>query len=683
MNHLAEGAVIGVDTGGTFTDVTLFDPATGRLVVAKTPSTPEDPSEGFGNGLAAVLQAAGMDGAAVGRVLHGTTIATNLILEHKGPPAALIVTTGFKYVLEIGRHDIPRRANLFTWQKPPRPVPPERIWEVGGRIDSDGTETAVLDEAALRQAARDIAAEGIGSVAIVLLHSYANPAHERRAAAILREEHPAALLSVSSAVLPVLREYERSMVTLLNAYVMPTVAAYVERLEQRAAARGISAPLLLMKSSGGVASTRAIRQRPVETALSGPAAGIVGASLVARQAGFGELISIDIGGTSADIALVRGGQPGLTTQGRIGDWRVTLPMVDLTTIGAGGGSIARVSDSGGLVVGPESAGAAPGPVCYGRGGTQPTVTDAHLVLGHLPDRLLDGSFRLDRAKASAAIAERIGGPLGLGLEAAARGILDIANNTMQGAIRIVSVERGHDPKDFVLVPFGGAGPLHGGALARLIGCPTILVPPAPGVLSALGLLASSLRAEFSRSCVQRGGRFDTARIDTVFAELARDAAAWLAAEGVPEASRHITWHASLRYENQGSELTLPWAGGIGATVAAFHAAHERLYSFGLSDVPVEMMTLRVDAVGLLPALRLPELPAGGQARDALIGRQRIAFAEGPAEAAVYDRARLGAGAMLHGPAIVTQMDSTTLILPGQTAEVHRSGALVVREEATR
>ena len=681
MNHLAEGAVIGVDTGGTFTDVTLFDPATGRLVVAKTPSTPHDPSEGFGNGLAAVLLAAGMDGAAVGRVLHGTTIATNLILEHKGPPAALIVTTGFKYVLEIGRHDIPRRANLFTWQKPPRPVPPERIWEVGGRIDPDGSEAEGLDDAALRQAARDIAAEGIGSVAIVLLHSYANPAHERRAAAILREEHPAALLSVSSAVLPVLREYERSMVTLLNAYVMPVVAAYVERLEQRAAARGISAPLLLMKSSGGVASTRAIRQRPVETALSGPAAGIVGASLVARQAGFGELISIDIGGTSADIALVRGGQPGLTTQGRIGDWRVTLPMVDLTTIGAGGGSIARVSDSGGLVVGPESAGAAPGPVCYGRGGTQPTVTDAHLVLGHLPDRLLDGSFRLDRAKASAAIAERIGGPLGLGLEAAARGILDIANNTMQGAIRIVSVERGHDPKEFVLVPFGGAGPLHGGALARLIGCPTILVPPAPGVLSALGLLASSLRAEFSRSCVQRGGRFDTARIDTVFAELARDAASWLTAEGVPDSSRQITWHASLRYENQGSELTLPWTGGIDATVAAFHAAHERLYSFGLPDVPVEMMTLRVDAVGLLPALRLPELPAGGRARDALIGRQRIGFAEGPAEAAVYDRARLGADAVLHGPAIVTQMDSTTLILPGQTAEVHRSGALVVREDA--
>lgn len=674
------GAVIGVDTGGTFTDITLFDPASGRLVVAKTPSTPHDPSEGFGNGLGAVLDAAALKGDAVGRVLHGTTVATNLILEHKGPKAALIVTAGFKYVLEIGRHDIPRRANLFTWQKPPRPVPPEHIWEIGGRMDADGTEVQPLDEAALRQAAREIAAEGIGTVAIVLLHSYANPAHEQRAAAILREEHPAALVSVSSEVLPVLREYERSVVTLLNAYVMPTVSAYVEKLEQRAAQRGIGAPLLLMKSSGGVASTRAIRRAPVETALSGPAAGIVGATLVAKQAGFTDLISIDIGGTSADIALVQGGQPGLTTTGRIGDWRVTLPMVDLTTIGAGGGSIARVSASGGLVVGPESAGAAPGPVCYGRGGTQPTVTDAHLALGHLPDRLLDGSFGLDRAAARRAIEDKLCGPLGLDIDSAARGILDIANANMQGAIRVVSVERGHDPKDFVLIPFGGAGPLHGGALGRLIGCPTILVPPAPGVLSALGLLASSLRAEFSRSCVQRGGRFDAEQIDAVFHALARDAEEWLAAEGVPFASRRISWHASLRYENQGSELTLPWEGNVEASVAAFHAAHERLYSFRLEGVPVEMVTLRVDAVGLLPQLHLPELPRGGSAEVAITGRQRIAFASGVADAAIYDRAKLNAGAVIQGPAIVTQLDSTTLILPGQTAEVHPSAALIVRED---
>jgi N-methylhydantoinase A len=680
------GAIIGVDTGGTFTDVTLYDPASGRLIVGKTPSTPHDPSEGFGNGLGTVLAEAKLDGRAVGRVLHGTTVATNLILERKGPKAALIVSAGFRYLLEIGRHDIPRRANLFAWQKPPRPVPPEHIWEATGRIAPDGREVEPLGEAAIRRAAREIKAEGIATVGVVLLHSYANAAHEKRVAEILREEHPDALVSLSAEVLPVLREYERSVVTLLNAYVMPVVSTYVEKLERRAGQQGITAPLLLMKSSGGVASTRAIRRTPVETALSGPAAGIVGAAFVAEQAGFGDLITIDIGGTSADIALVRGGAPGLTTTGRIADWRVTLPMVDLTTIGAGGGSLARLSETGGLVVGPQSAGAAPGPVCYGRGGTQPTVTDAHLVLGHLPDGLLDGSFALDRAAARRAIDDRIARPLGLSVDEAARGILEIIDSTMLGAIRVVSVERGHDPRDFVLVPFGGAGPLHGGPLSRLIGCPVQLVPPAPGVLSALGLLASSLRAEFSRSCVQRKGRFDLARIGEVFAGLEGDALDWLAAEGVAENARRISWHASLRYEDQGSELTLPWAGqaadpaALDAVIAAFHAEHERLYSFRLDDVPVEMVTLRVDAVGLLPALRLGEIPARGPASEAIVGHQRISLAAGGVEAPVYDRAKLGAGATFEGPAIVKQLDATTLLLPEQTAEVHKFGSLIVREK---
>jgi len=680
------GAIIGVDTGGTFTDVTLYDPANGRLIVGKTPSTPHDPSEGFGNGLGTVLTEARLDGKAVGRVLHGTTVATNLILERKGPKAALIVSSGFRYVLEIGRHDIPRRANLFTWQKPPRPVPPEHIWEAIGRIAPDGAEIEPLDEDAIRQVARAIKAEGIATVGVVLLHSYANAAHEKRIAAILREEHPDALVSLSSEVLPVLREYERSVVTLLNAYVMPVVSTYVEKLEQRADQRGISAPLLLMKSSGGVASTRAIRRTPVETALSGPAAGIVGAAFVAEQAGFGDLITIDIGGTSADIALVRGGTPGITTNGRIADWRVTLPMVDLTTIGAGGGSLARISETGGLVVGPQSAGAAPGPVCYGRGGTQPTVTDAHLVLGHLPDGLLDGSFTLDRPAARRAIDEKIARPLGLSVDEAARGILEIIDSTMLGAIRVVSVERGHDPRDFVLVPFGGAGPLHGGALSRLIGCPVQLVPPAPGVLSALGLLASSLRAEFSRSCVQRKGRFDLAQITDVFQGLDRDAIDWLAEEGVSESARRISWHASLRYEDQGSELTLAWSGratdqaALDQVLDAFHAEHERLYSFRLDDVPVEMVTLRVDAVGLLPALKLGEIPDRGPAANAVVGRQRISLAGGPVEAPVYDRAKLGAGATFEGPAVVTQLDATTLLLPEQTAEVHKFGSLIVREK---
>ena len=355
----------------------------------------------------------------------------------------------------------------------------------------------------------------------MLLHSYANPAHERRVAAILAEAMPDALVSLSSEVLPVFREYERSMTTILNANVMPVVSTYVERLDARIAEQGIAAPLLLMKSSGGVTSTRTVRRAPVETALSGPAAGAVGAAYVGAGCGHKNLIGIDIGGTSADVSLIHGGEPGLTTTGRIGDWPIGLPMVDIVTIGAGGGSIARVSDTGALIVGPQSAGAEPGPVCYGRGGVEPTVTDAHLVLGHLPPYLLGGSFALDVEAARTAIRRRIAEPLGMTVEAAARGILAIVDNNMVGAIRVVSVERGHDPRDFSLLPFGGAGPLHGGSLARLLGMRTIVVPPAPGVLSALGLLVSNLKAEFTRTCLQKAGAFDAGAVARVFGELDR------------------------------------------------------------------------------------------------------------------------------------------------------------------
>ncbi len=683
----SRGVIVGVDTGGTFTDVTLLDPATGRLWTAKTPSTPDDPSRGFGEGLSEILKASGLAGTDVARVLHGTTIATNLILEGKGAPAALITTAGFKYVLEIGRQDVPRRASLFAWVKPKRPVPPERIFEVGGRIGPDGQELEPLDEAQVRAAARAIAGQGVASVAVVLLHSYANPTHERRVAAILAEELPGTLVSLSSEVLPVFREYERSMTTILNASVMPVVAAYVERLDERIAAQGIDAPLLLMKSSGGVTSTRTVRRAPVQTALSGPAAGAVGAAYVGAGCGHANLIGIDIGGTSADISLIDRGEPGLTTNGRVGDWPVGLPIIDIVTIGAGGGSIARVSDSGALSVGPESAGAVPGPVCYGRGGVEPTVTDAHLVLGHLPPYLLGGRFKLDAQAAREAVRRRVAEPLGLSVEAAARGILAIVDNSMVGAIRVVSVERGHDPRDFSLLPFGGAGPLHAAALARLLGMPTIVVPPGPGVLSALGLLVSNLKAEFARTCLQKAGAVDVAAIARVFAELEADARAWLDAEAVPAEARRISWHASLRYRHQGFELSVPWAGrdagpaAVDATVAAFHRLHERLYTFAQEDTPVEIVTLRVDAAGVFPAPAMPELPPAGPIGEARIGTQVLHLETGPAQAPVYARERIGAGARIEGPAILTQLDATTLLLPGQLGETDRFGNLIVRSAA--
>jgi len=680
----AAGMLIGVDTGGTFTDVALLDPASGRFWVSKTSSTPDDPSRGFAQGIADGLASGNVQGAQVGRVLHGTTVATNLILERKGPSVAILVTQGFRHILEIGRHDIPRKGNLFTWVKPARPVPPQHIWEVPGRLDHTGAIVEALDEAAVRAAACEIAAEGISTVAIVLLHSYANPVHERRVAEIVAAELPQALVSVSSDILPVFREYERCVTTLLNAYVMPAVSTYVERLERRTRDCGIGAPLLLMKSSGGVTSTQGARRKPVETALSGPAAGAVGAAFIGAASGFKDLLTNDIGGTSADIALIQTGRPHLTTTSTIGGWRVGLPMVDIMTIGAGGGSIARVSGAGGLSVGPESAGAQPGPVCYRRGGTEPTTTDAHVALGHLPPYLLGGSFELDVDAARRAIQTRIAQPLGLSVEAAARGMLEVLDNNMVGAMRVVSVERGIDPGELVLVPFGGAGPLHGSSLACLMGCKTILVPPAPGVLSALGLLVSNLRAEFARTCMQRAGHYDMAKLGQVFDELAEEAVAWLDREGVPADARMLFKQASLRYKEQGFELDVPWNGGVDdkaldALLDGFHEAHKRSYGFSLPQMPIEIVTLRVDAVGMLPPVTLHELPERGEASHAVRGKQRIAFAAGEADVPVYDRTKLGRGARIEGPAVITQLDATTLILPGQEAAVDKYGSIVVRE----
>ena len=677
--------LIGVDTGGTFTDVTLLDSADGRIVTAKVASTPQDPSLGFIAGVAEALASAGAGPDAVARVLHGTTVATNLILEGKGAVAGLITTLGFRHVLEIGRQDIPRRANMFWWEKPRRPVPPERIFEVGGRLGPDGVELEKLDEDAVRDAARALRDSGVDAIAICFLHSYAGEAHERRAEAIVRAEHPRALVSRSSEVLPVFREYERSMATILNVYVMPVVSSYVARLEERLAERSIGAPLLLMKSSGGVAGAATARRAPVETALSGPAAGAVGMAYVGAAAGFANLIGVDIGGTSADISLIKDGAPGVTTTGHVGEWPLSLPMVDIVTIGAGGGSVAVVTRDGSLAVGPRSAGAEPGPVAYGRGGTEPTVTDAHLVLGHLPPWLLGGRFALDVEAARGAIARRIAKPLGLDLASAARGILAIADHNMVGAIRVVSVERGRDPRDFALVPFGGAGPLHGGALARLLGMTTIVVPPSPGVLSALGLLVSNLKAEFARTCLQKPGHADVARIAAVFAALQADAEAWFRDENVAAADRRIAWQASLRYEHQGFELTVDWPerrvddAAVAETIRRFHELHRQLYTFAQEDTPVEIVTLRVDAVGALPRPRPRVLAPGGDPREAITGRQRVLFEDGAVETPIYARERLGAGAAIEGPAIVTQLDATTLILPGQRAEMHPSGSLIIRE----
>jgi len=683
MNQLVS---IAVDTGGTFTDITLVDRRTGTLHKAKTPSTPEDPSIGFVTGVRQILAEAGIGPADVSHVFHGTTVATNTILEMNGAECALLTTSGFKHVLEIGRHDIPRTENLFSWVKPKRPVPAERIYEVDGRMTFDGQELAPLSEEMVRHAVAEIKRRGIRAIAVCYLHSYANPAHEERTRQIIAEDDPEALVSLSSEGLPTFREFERSMATLLNSYVMPKVASYVTRLEERITDDNITGRLLLMKSSGGVTGVETIRRQPVHTALSGPAAGVVGASLIGRLTGEPKLISFDIGGTSADICLINGSDPDITMEGSIGTWPLSLPMIDIHTIGAGGGSIARVSN-GALMVGPVSAGAMPGPVSYGRGGTEPTVTDAHLVLGHLPPHLLSGAMSLDVDAAARAIERHVADPLGLSVPDAASGIIDIANNNMMGAIRVVSVERGHDPAEFALVPFGGAGPLHSGFLTRLLGMKAALVAPEAGVLSSLGLLSSDLKNDFSLTCILRPPAYDLERLASALRGLDADAGAWLDAERVPEEGRSIEWFVGMRYIHQGFELTVPWPGhavtetALAEAIERFHAAHHQLYTFSQPEMPVELVLVRVKATGRLAKPEPRRIAAGGTAADAKSGSQRVYSGGDWLTCPIYDRVKLGAEAIVDGPAIIEQLDATTYLLPGQRARVDAYGNLIIREQS--
>jgi len=682
--EILANVAVAIDIGGTFTDVTLLDRANGRIWRTKTPSTPEDQSIGFVAGIRKITALAGCEPVVVAQLFHATTVATNLILENKGAPAAVLTSAGFRHVLEIGRHDIPGDANPYTWVKPKRPVPPELVFEAEGRISSDGAELVALDEAAVRAAGAEIARRGIGTVAVCLLNAYVSAAHERRVREIFADACPDVLVSLSSEILPVFREYERSMVTLLNAYVAPAVGGYVGNLHSRIDELNIRAPLLLMKSNGGVASAAEIRRQPVQTALSGPAAGVVGASFFGRLAGFENIIGVDIGGTSADISVIRGGMPAMSVESRIADWPITLPMIDVHTIGAGGGSIAEVVN-GALKVGPASAGAQPGPVCYRRGGTRPTVTDAHAVLGHLPPYLMNGEMTLDVEGAAEAIRREVADPLGYDLAAAARGILSITDNKMMGAIRLVSVERGLDPREFALMPFGGAGPLHGGALARLLGIPTIVIPPAPGVLSAIGLLVSNLRSEFSATLARGAGR-DPATLAATFTELRAQGSAWLDKEGIAEEAREITLSADMRYLNQGFELAVPWQGSVAdaetmaATVEAFHACHAELYTFAQRDVPVEIVTLRVSAIGHIPPPSFPEIGPGRPPAECVVGTTQVAFESGTVDCPIYDREALGAGAVVAGPAIFRQLDTTILLLSGQEATIDPHGCMIIRDD---
>ena len=676
---------LSLDVGGTFTDVILADRAGGALHVAKSPSVPSAPADGFFGGVDRMLDRSGVDPAEVATVLHGSTIVTNAILEGKGARTGLVTTRGFRHVLEIGRAEIPRAANLFSWVKPRRPVQARHIFEVPGRIRLNGTEAAPLDEAAVEAAAEAIRGAGLDAVAVVLLHSYANRAHELRVGEILRSSLPDIEIALSVDVLPVFREYERTVATTLNASVQPVVRRYIGRLSAGLAGRAVEAPLLLMKSNGGACLPEEAARGAVHLALSGPAAGALGAAWLGRAAGIDDLLTIDMGGTSADVALIRNGQPALSTTGRVGDHPLAFPMIDIHTIGAGGGSVATVTEQGAIRVGPESAGADPGPACYGKGGVRPTVSDANLVLGRIPPALLDGEVALAPEAAEAAIRRHVAEPLGMDLVAAARGIVDLVNANMTGALKVMSVERGLDPRDFALAAFGGAGPVHGAELMRELKAARLLVPRFPGILCAIGLLATDLRYDFAATRLQRAGAFDADATEALFAELTHEADRRLEANGVPPERRRFRRSADMRYEKQGVELTVPCGGPItekalAALIADFHALHERLYTFSEPAAPVEIVNQRVEATGLTDRFALPELPAGSSERPEPSG-ERPACLDGDTlrPTPTFRREALLAGHRIEGPAIVDQLDSTTVLLPGQSALTDRYGNLLISE----
>jgi N-methylhydantoinase A len=685
---------IGIDTGGTFTDVVAFDERTGALTVTKTPSTPSDPARGFVTGLERILALLGEDIGAVASVSHGTTVATNQLLEGDVGHLGFITTDGFEFLLEIARQSVPDGyGNSYFWVKPDRIVPPDRVKTVRGRLDHAGAELRPFDEEQAVAVARWFRDRGVGVIGVCFLHAYADPAHERRMAQVLAREHPAAVVSLSSEVLREYREYERSMTTLLDAAVKPRVAGYLRAISERLDALGCEAPFYVMKSNGGVALADEVVAVPITTVLSGPAAGALGAALIAREAGVSQVLTCDGGGTSTDVAVVTGGQPALTTERRVGDYPSLIPMVDVVSVGAGGGSIAAVAPEGGLRVGPRSAGALPGPICYGRGGTEVTVTDAHLVLGRIPPHLLGGEVPLDPRAAAAGLAA-LGRQVGLSGTECAAGILEISAWNQANALRQITVRRGLDVRDFTLVTFGGSGSLLACPLIEVLGLREVLVPVNPGNVSAFGLLTVDVRADYVRTAVRRHAALDVGAFAQIVADLEAEARRGLAAQGF---SGRLARSADLRYYGQAFEVRVPLpdrpagagSGGFDrataeAAVAAFHDAHRALYGYdfrGDARQHVEWVNLRVTGLGELRRPALTALAAGdGDAGRAQTGVRPVCFERGtdPVAAAVYQRSGLAAGDTVAGPAVIEEYGATVPLHPGFAATVDGLGNLRIR-----
>ncbi len=675
---------LGVDVGGTFTDLLLFDHTTGNFWRHKTPSTPHDSSEGILNGVTTITSEAGVDPGDIEFFLHGTTVATNAVLEGKGARVGLIVTEGYRDVMQIARSFVP--GGLAAWIVWPKPQPLAALEDtvtVKGRLDAEGREVRPLDEADVRTKLTQLRDAGVEAITVSLINAYVDGRHEKRIGEIANEVLQDVPVSLSHEVLPEMQEYERTLSTVANASVRPVVGKYISSLRTKLREAGVKGKLSLLRSDGGLMSSQKAEEHPVNILMSGPAGGVTGALWVARNAGLRNILTLDVGGTSTDVALIENLEPRRVRITEVGHLSVRASSLDVKTVGAGGGSIAYVPElTRALRVGPQSAGAVPGPVAYGKGGELPTVTDANVVLGYLPEDLLGGAFKLDREGAKRAV-QTIADALGIPLMDAARGIIDIVNENMFGALRMISVQQGYDPRHFALMGFGGAGPLHVNAVARLMGSWPAVSPVSPGVLCALGDATTRMRTETARSFSRLATETDVQELAGILDEMARQTRAELLSDGISESQIASEFEVDVRYAGQAFEvpLTIDQATlrekGIAGILERFDEEHRRLFTFNM-DTPHEIVNLRAVALGEAPQLPAAEIEKGNGDPSAAKIRDHVLWMDGREQAAViYDRSRLRQGDSIAGPAIVTEMDSTTLIESGCVATVDAVGNILI------
>jgi N-methylhydantoinase A len=681
-----------VDTGGTFSDFVFLDEAAGEISILKLASTPDDPSRAILQGIEHLI-ALGVKASDIAHFCHGTTVGTNALLEGKGARTGLLVTEGFRGIYEVAEQARPHGPAIFDvmYEKPALIVPESRTGEARERVAFDGTVLCELDEKALRSSLRDLAREPLESMAVCLLFSFLYPRHEARVRQILAEEMPSCNVSLSSEVAPQIREYYRLSTTVINAYLQPILARYIERLGERLAGIGLTTrQKYIMQSNGGMATFGTAARKAVTTVLSGPAGGVTAGVALARATDTANIITFDMGGTSCDVALIANAEPIVANQGKIEGRDLAVPMMDINTVSAGGGTIAKLDRFGALKVGPESAGAVPGPACYGRGGRLPTITDCNLALGYLSeDGFLGGQMRLDRKAALAAIEGAVAGPLGLDVLEAAEGIIRIINVKMEEAIKAISTIRGYDLREFMLLAFGGAGPVHAGEIARSLGMAGVIVPLHPGVFSALGLLMSDVRHDYVRSKLTAFPVATPGGVNEVFSELERQVIAELEEEGFAADRIRLARALDLRYAGQGYELTIPCpalgsAEELARVRAAFDAEHKQQFGHAAPEELVEIVSYRVRSTGVVAPVAMKRFaPAGAQLEDALRERRRVRFDGSEIECPVYRREGLDVGLTFSGPAIIEQLDCTIVVCPGQVVSVDQFRNLIVKEAGSR